>query len=360
MPRTKIPKVMQLAELLENDIQTRKLKAGDAYMNAASVAKKLRVSASTANRVLQILDERGVVERAQKRGTVISNPRPERPMHMIERVHMITFQETVKQTGLMTDPVIVGIQRKLPGCMIQFNFLPPMGALDHLERLLDEARRSPDPVGIVLTKAPFHAQKMVEKSGVPTVVHGYPQPSVTRLAWITVDYDEIGRLVGRYCIEKKGCRLILMVPERPLLPGDYRMIDAAKAELSAAGMATDAFAVCCLPPDDEAVLGWLREHVGSVKGKLVVACHPEFLVEHPLAAIAKMGPARTRHEIIAIDEHGKARASEDGVLPRVHSTVSEMDVGERIAELLTAQVESAGQDPRFEILPATLVKASAR
>ncbi len=45
MPRTKIPKVMQFTEQLDADILARELKAGDAYMNAAGVARKLHVNA---------------------------------------------------------------------------------------------------------------------------------------------------------------------------------------------------------------------------------------------------------------------------------------------------------------------------
>lgn len=137
MPIVRIPKVVQLAEQVASNIRASGLVRGDPYMNAAGVARELRVSASTANRVLQILAERGVVERAQKRGTIICNPDPEQAVHAIKRVHMITFQDSVKQSGLMTDPVIVGMQRKLPAAMIQFNFFPSIGNPEHLAHLLD-------------------------------------------------------------------------------------------------------------------------------------------------------------------------------------------------------------------------------
>jgi DNA-binding LacI/PurR family transcriptional regulator len=356
MPTVRISKVVTLAEQLASGIRSSGLKAGDSYMNAAEVAKELRVSASMANRVLQILAECGIVERAQKRGTIISNPNPEHPVNAIKRVHMITFQDTVKQSGLMADPVIVGMQRKLPGVMIQFNFLPPMGNPDHLARLLDEARRSSDQVGIVLTKAPAHAQRMVAESGIAAVIHGYPQAGVENLPSITTDYDESGRLAGRFCVDSHGERTVLVLPNRPILEGDYRLMTGIQAEMASAGYKADSVVIRCFDVDGWDAFDWMREFVKSNKGKTVFLLHPDFISGHPTGAIDKALPIRSRSEVIVIDEHDHVHVRLKKLMHRIHTPINESDVGERIAEMLATQGDDAGAGDRCEILPVKLVE----
>lgn len=355
MSTVRVPKVIQLAEQLAEKIRASGLKQGDPYMNAAAVASELRVSASTANRVLQILAERGIVERAQKRGTIISDPNPEQPVHAIKRVYMVSFQDTVRQSGLMTDPVIVGMQRKLPGAMVQFNFLPPMGNRDHLSRLLDEARRSAEPVGLVLTKAPAHAQRMVAESGIAAVIHGYPQVGVDQMPWITVDYEEIGRLAGRFCVRSLAERLVVVLPDRPILEGDYRLFSGAQSELAAADFRADAISLRCHVSDDMDAFDWMREYVASNNGKTLFVLHPEFLTGRTPGKLSKALPPANRADIVVVDEHDHLRLGLKRALCRVHTPVSESKVGERIAELLAAQIASGDVDVSGEILPVELL-----
>lgn len=356
MPKVRIPKIVRLAEQVEEDIRSRGLRAGDPYMNAAELARELRVSASTANRVLQILDERGVVERARKKGTLVSNPSPEGPLRTIKRVHMLTFQASVRPVGVMTDPVIVGIQHKLPGSMVQFNFLSSVVDADQVRRLLDEARRSPDPVGIVLTRAPFAAQKMVEESGIPTVVHGYLQPSVGKLAWITIDYDEIGCLLGRFVRDREAKRVAVVIPEQPLLPGDYRLLDRLREELGQANYGPGDLQIACLPRDDDAVAAWFSEHVPLGSGRTVVACYRDYHVPGVRKALRKAGVRRAACDIVAIDEHWSATRKNGGGLARIVSPASEFEVGAAIAELLLDQLKGRGGKGMHRIFPVELVE----
>lgn len=354
MPVIRIPKVVQLAEQLAAKIRASGLKRGDPYLNAAGVAKELHISASTANRVLQILAERGIVERAQKRGTIICNPAPEQPVHAIKRVHMITFQDSVKQSGLMTDPVIVGMQRMLPGAMTQFNFFPSIGNPDHLAHLLDEARRAVDPVGIVLTKAPAHAQLMVAESKIAAVIHGYPQMGVKRLPWITMDYAEIGQLAGRLCIDSHCGRLAVVLPNRPLLEGDYRLLTGAQAELAGAGYKADAVTMRCYATDGLEAFDWMRAYVKQNTGKTLFVLHPKFINGHPSSALEKALPAQSRSEILVIDEHSHLRVKMRRPVHRVSTPISENEVGEHIAELLAMQASGEKTNTAGEILPVEI------
>jgi DNA-binding transcriptional regulator YhcF (GntR family) len=353
MPRTRIPKIMQMAEVLEQDIRKRGLKPGDRYMTAAEVASFLNVSATTANRVLQILAGRDVVERAQKRGTIVSNPFPERPLRTIEKIHMITFQENVKQTGLMTDPVVVGIQNVLQGCMIQFNFLSPLGREDDLGRLLQEVGRAGSAVGIVLTKSTYQAQRMVEQSGIPAVVHGYPQPSIGKMAWLTVDYEKIGSLAGGHFAKQKVSSAVQLLPERPMLPGDYRLQGAMKKVMSEKGYDAESFHVCCLPYDPEVLRAWFGEQFRGSDGKCGIITNHECLSSVPMDKLRKLAPGRGLCDVVIIDEHKKAGSQLPKGSPRIHGSVSDFEVGRHIARLLLRQMD--GENGQLsEILPVKL------
>lgn len=355
MPKVRIPKIVRLAEQVEGDIRARGLQAGDPYMNAAELARELRVSASTANRVLQILDERGMVERARKKGTLVSNPSPEGPLRTIKRVHMLTFQASVRPVGVMTDPVIVGILHKLPGAMIQFNFLSSVVDAERVKRLLDEARRSPDPVGIVLTRAPFAAQKMIEEAGIPTVVHGYLQPSVSKLAWITVDYREIGRLLGRFVCARRAQTVAVVIPEQPLLPGDCHLLGQLTSELGNGNYRPGDLRVGCLPKDDDAVAAWFADHVPLADRRTVVACYRDYHVPGVRKAVRKAGVKCSDCSIVVIDEHWSANRRNGGGVARIVSTASEFDVGVDIAELLLDQLKGKSGKGKHRVFPVDLV-----
>ena len=67
-----IPRIVQIAARVEQDIRGRKLKPGDSYLNTEEVARMLGVSKATANRAMQLLAKRHVLRRGQRKGVTIA------------------------------------------------------------------------------------------------------------------------------------------------------------------------------------------------------------------------------------------------------------------------------------------------
>jgi DNA-binding transcriptional regulator YhcF (GntR family) len=179
------PRIMELAQQLEADIRRKQLKPGDPYLPLVEAARMLGVGTSTANRALQLLAQRGLLERVQRRGTFIGSLQREASPGQLKRVFMLVHRSYLRQEGLVADGVLVGIQGVLPGVDVQFNFLPATDPTDYVDSLIAEILRAKEPAGIVLTKVPFAVQRAVRDSGLPAVVHGSPFPSIEGMAWVS-------------------------------------------------------------------------------------------------------------------------------------------------------------------------------
>src|SRR3954470_11037243 len=121
-----VPPVLDLAEKIKGDIRERKLRPGDAYMNTQEVARHFRVNGTTANRALQLLTQRGMLQRRQRTGTLIADPAARPKGKQIRRVHLFVHQEHLKSEGLLGDGMLVGLQRALPNAEFQFNYPPAL------------------------------------------------------------------------------------------------------------------------------------------------------------------------------------------------------------------------------------------
>ena len=68
------PRILELAERLSADIRRRQLKPGDTYLTTAEAARLLGISTTTANRTLQLLTQRNVLARSQRKGSCVATP----------------------------------------------------------------------------------------------------------------------------------------------------------------------------------------------------------------------------------------------------------------------------------------------
>ena len=141
-----LPRVVKLADRLAGEIGARGLEPGDRFLTAAEAAKALRVSMTLANRALQLLAQRGVIERRQRTGAVVAAPRSEFAAAGLARVAVFVPEADVVSEGLLEDGVIVGLQRALPGCSIGFHATGRNRDGDALEEMLRELGQQREPV----------------------------------------------------------------------------------------------------------------------------------------------------------------------------------------------------------------------
>src|SRR5687767_4741693 len=103
---TTTPKIIDLADQLVADIESRKLKPGDRYLTTADASKMLGVGNGLANRALQLLERRQVITRQQRRGAFISAPKTAASSPPLRRVHFLVHQNYLTAEGIGNDLVL--------------------------------------------------------------------------------------------------------------------------------------------------------------------------------------------------------------------------------------------------------------
>src|SRR6478672_7370917 len=101
-----IPRIIQLADRIAEDIKQRKLKPGDPYQGTTETAEMLGVSTTAANRAMQVLVKRRLIERRQRKGTFVAIPSSTMPRSPLRRVHLVVHENYLRTEGLLSDGII--------------------------------------------------------------------------------------------------------------------------------------------------------------------------------------------------------------------------------------------------------------
>ncbi len=349
----KSARVVQLADLLEQEIRGSKLKPGDPYLSTDDAASKLHVSTQAANNALRILVKRGVIQRRRRIGTFIARLPEETPPSALQRVHLVVHENYLRQEGLLADGLMLGLQGELPGSQLQFNFTPPRDGNEFANRLIAEALRTDGGEGFVLVRAPLAVQRTVAASGLPAVVFGSLQPSVQTIPWIDRDQAQIGGLLGAHLLAR-GCRRLVALFRAEMAPGDFVALDQLLTVGGAGGLRPADFAVRTLPPDLEAIkhamLPWLVEGPRPAG----VFCRSQRLAEGAMLAAEAAGLVPSRHlELVVADVYRKA-SDPPPTYAYARSTVTSEQIGHHIGRMLAQQARGEPVDPNHETLPVTV------
>lgn len=348
------PKIVEVAQQIVDDIRRRKLKPGDSYLNTAETAQLLRVSGSTVNRALQLLAQRGVIRRRQRQGTVIAGT--ETPS-ALRRVHIVIREDHLRTEGLWADGVLFGLQSALPGVDVQFNFRPTTDDSEYVKRLIDDVLRSRQTAGFVLIRAGVAVQRLVAAAGLPAVVSGTLQPSVTQLPSVERDQRQIGGVLVRHLIDA-GCRKFLLLFRERITAGDHVMLDAARDELSAAGFTLADVTLRCLPTDAEAIAAEVRELLAAQQQRVGCLCRAEPLARGAAEAIRALRlPAKRRPPIAVADVSRRADAVPEFAC--VETVVSPEEYGAELGRVLAETAAGRKPEPYRKIIPIRLRLPSA-
>jgi len=338
------PRVVQLADALQAEIGTRGLQPGERFLTTAEAAKEFRVSMALANRALQILAQRGAIERRQRTGPVVAEP-GQSDAGTLARVAVFAPESDVVREGLLQDGVIVGLQRALPGCEISFYATRTNSDAEALGELLNQLGRAAEPVGVVLARSSLAAQRLAEERALPTVVFGTLRPSVTRLDMIDWDQESAGRQLAERTLGARGRQLLVLLNER-VLPGDEMFVDGIGRAVEARPGVTLRIRHC--PPDDVAVAAIVAEHVhglGQSEGHVALVCRSVPLARAAERCLAGLGSA---FRIGVADDRG-TNPSPGFLVARPADTPERQ--GEQIGELLSQRVADRGAPPRRISMP---------
>jgi len=346
---TQIPRIVQLADQLEEDIRQRGLKPGDAYLSTVDAARMLGGSANAANRALQVLAKRNLIDRRQGKGSTIAEPLPDSQVATLRRVHLLVHHNYLRTEGLMADGVVVGMQEALPVAQIQFNFLPAEDESDYVNQLISEALQSSQPEGFVLVRASLTTQRLMQASGMPTVVHGTLFPSIDGLAFIERDQAQIGRLLTERVLDG-GCERVGLLMRSRMMAGDHVLLDAVQDLLTERQMPLNALRVRCMPSDADAAAVEATRLIEESDETIGFVCRNEPMAEAVASAATKAGVKNC--PITVCDVYRKG--AQPPRFTHAQSTLTPEEIGAHVGRMLSAQAEGARPDPPFEMIPVAV------
>jgi DNA-binding transcriptional regulator YhcF (GntR family) len=343
------PKIVQLADRIADDIRRRRLKPGDAYLTTAETARLLGVSTTAANSAMQLLVQRQVLDRRQRKGTTVATRGPAAGAVILRRVHLLLHQQYLQSEGLLADGRVIGIQGELPGADIQFSFLPDGGEAAHVERLTRQALAAREPEGFVAARASLAVQRALAASGLPVVLAGTAYPGVAGLPWIDRDHRQVGALLAKHLLER-GARWIALFMRDRMLQGDHIVFDAVRDSLAAAGLRADALALRCLPTDAAVIASEVASLIASRRSPGAILCRGVPQADAVVAAVATRGRAAPA---IAVCEVFGPR-EQQCPYPHARPVLGPGAWGVRIGRMLARQARGAAVDPDHEIVPVEL------
>jgi DNA-binding LacI/PurR family transcriptional regulator len=346
------PRVVDVAEQILADIRRRRLQPGDAYLGTAETTQWLRMNGTTVNRALQLLAQRGVIERKQRRGTIVRNLEQKRPAGSLKRVHVIVREDHIRSEGLWADGVLLGLQGALPGVELQFNFRPHEDEAEYVKSLIDDILKSRQRAGLVLIRSTVVTQRLVLASGLPAVVSGTLQPSISGLPSIDRDQRQIGVLLAGHLLAAR-CRKVCIFMRDRLTAGDHLMLDGAKATLAAAGVRLSDVTFRFLPTDPEAIAAEAETLLEAARNRVGCLCRTETLACGIVVAAAKLRLKKVRQPVIVVAEAAR-RLSSDSPYPCIEPTIAAEDWGAALGEMLVSTARGQQPDPFRQIIPVRL------
>ena len=326
-----VRRILELAERVEADIRQRRLGPGDRYLTTADAAKMLRVDTAMANRALQLLVKRKLLERSQRVGSVVAEGYRNPTKTTLHRVHLL-FGDTYPQSEHWLDTgTLMAMQNELPSIRLQFHFLTTGEEETQVDQVIQEAFRAPESEAFVLLRTSLSTQRMFQDSGLVAAVFGHPYVSIKRLPFADRDQRQIGQLMAEYLVGHGHRRVAMLMRQRPL-PGDHELIEGARDVLDVAGLSPRAISMLCLPQDREEVRHALMRLVGE-SGEF-----PGVMARPPLMADAALELARSRRlkpqqdvAIVAADYFANGGTPPYAVIRPVHKFDEQ---GSRLGKLI--------------------------
>ncbi len=346
--------ITELARRIELDIHKRRLKPGDAYLGTAETARMLSVSTTAANRALQLLAKRRVIERKQRKGTLIAAPVDDAAP--LQRIHLLVREDYLRKEGLLNDGVVIGLQQQFPGCDMQYNFIRAYDGDEQVRSLLNEALASPVREGFLLVRSTLGMQRMLAASGLPTVVLGSLQPSVTQLPWIDRDHRRAGRLMVEHVLER-GCTHLLMLQRDTVLPGDFELYDGVVEAMHAAGLSARDLIVRNLPADQQAIEAEVTRALSRQDGRPGIIARSRPLADGAVSALKVMRRRLGRDSMVAAADIHLRPGDEAPAYPYTRLAIDAETLGRRIGRMFAQQAAGEPVVPPHEIVDVELVLA---
>ncbi|WP_442482538.1 substrate-binding domain-containing protein [Aeoliella sp. SH292] len=354
--KSKTLRIVDLADRLISDIESKQLQPGDPYLTTAAASKLLGVGSGVANRALQLLERRSIVVRQQRLGAFIANLPSDTPSPPLERVHFLVHPMYLTAEGVGSDLVLLGMQEELPGVRVQISFLPGENVVRYVEGLFDQASSAISSDGFILVRAPYEVQELASHRGVPAVVYGGIYPGIERLLKIDRDMAAVGELAADFLL-KRGHERFVLLGRQSALPGDHDTLDAIQTKLSERGLLANALCERLVPAADAAGEAVVDRLLDSDNPPTAIVCRAKRMADGVVRSLAKRGMRIYRDvDVVVCDYYLGAAQVADYVYPRPLFSLEEQ--GRRIARLLVRA--AMGVNCESEIIPVELDERAAQ
>jgi len=351
MDTSTTPRIIQLADQIMADIAVRGLESGDPYLGTAEAARMLGVSTTSANRAMQLLVQRNVLSRRQKRGTYVADGIHGNAQRTIDRVHLVVNNTYLATEGLMADGVIVGIQSVLPHAEIEFNHLPGSDDTAWVSELIAKTARSQQAEGFVLARSSLTSQRLFQASGLPSVIFGSRFPSIQALPSIDRDQVEAGRLLTTWLFEQGAGKLGVLMRNQ-VLPGDHLFMDSIWRTAAELGLTPGDLMLRFIPTDDKAVQHATRDLVHE-HGANGLICRSQPLAELAAKTVQSSKQKRVRAtRIVVSDVYFRNQAKLPW--PSIGTVDSAEAIGAQLAKVLVDQTQGQLSAKEIRQLPVQL------
>ncbi len=352
--KTGLTRILDLASQIESDIKSRELKPGDPYLTLSETSRLLRVGTTTANRALQLLAQRNVLSRVQRKGTFIKDLNGSDSEIALKRVYILVPRTHQRVQGLLHEGALLGLQGEVPDADLQIHFLPETETAAFADSIVVQSLLQRQKSGIVMMAASHEVQKIVSGSGVPSVISGSPYPAIKGVPWIDQDNPRIGRILGRYLLQK-GCSHICILTCEVMRPGDHEVHEGVREVLGKAAPGPQHFHIRYLPFDETAVAHEVVDLTSRFHEKIGFICRRELFLEATAEALLAMNLPVERQPLLTMSDHFVAPHVS---LPYAYITFpghTAQSIGVVIGRLLREKASGRKPDPDHYIIPVDLV-----
>lgn len=341
-----VTKTVGLADQLLEDIKRRDLKPGASYLTTQAARRFLGVGGTAANRALQLLEKRGIIERTQGKGAVILRP-PSKEEAGISRVHILIPEIYFRTEGFGCDGILFGLQSEFPTAYVSHFLLLQDGDTQRIEKLIHDTIASGGTDAFVLASVPFEIQRAIARAGFPAVVYGTAYRGIGDIPQLERDIRS-GVVMMVDHLRSRGTQNIAVLLRQYLMPGDQLFFDAVMETLG--GSTSIRF----LAADKEHMEAEIIDILRRDRFVNAFLCQTTIQAEAVRSALKKEGLNRDDIRIGVLLSY--AKRNEQPKFTHIQLVPSPEEIGRKIARIL--QMQHIGQTPKNQTIPVELVAVS--
>ncbi len=253
------PVVLRAAKRLEADIREKGLRSGERYISTRDAGNMLGVSLVTANRAMQLLEQKGILVRRHSSGTYVG-PKAEAPaLKAIQAVQVFVPAQLVHVASLPLELMLRVLERQMEGQAIQCHVFPANESLEYIRQTLGRGLEDGSLAGALVVSGTRGIYKYIIENGFPAVVLGTPDPDLDSIPFLDADYRQAGRILVER-LAARGHRRFGVIVGAEGRPGTHQFYDGVMEAITQAALPPSAVTLRFETGDLDAV----RAHLQSL------------------------------------------------------------------------------------------------